>query len=1470
VAIKLLPLEISVDQDFGDRFVREARAMARLNHPNIITVHDFGTTSEGHLYFVMEYVEGANLADVIHQTGLDGDQALSIVEQCCTALAYAHGKGIVHRDIKPANVMIDTESHVKVADFGLARLIDPSAEQFGHTMTGTVMGTPDYMAPEQMKGMNVDHRADIYSLGVMVYEMLCREVPRGIFHPPSQRTGCDQRIDQIVTRAMQQAPEHRYQSTQEMKADVVAARVPVEGVSPRTGDAPMAGGDTGPTPPKRAPLPLPKKPATPGSPGRPKPLEPESLDSGQATEIDSQPPSPPKPAVMKAIPLPPPRKPRLPLYGGLAAGLLALGIVAAVLVPKLGGTRSVVSPTSPNASEKAGADGPAPYAAQPEATSPSPSPEPWQDVLHDPSKLRLFKGAERTPEGLRLTDVTGVIVRTDRGSSRDAAVRMRTTFGGLRVELHARSCKGGVYQLLTWNERTIRLTGWDNVAHESTVLRDFPLPAALQPGQDYALELRAVGQVLTARFNGGTLGSVTDASYAEGTLGVGVTAHSGTPSLVKSLEVLDLDAPEAASVTAATKEAPYVNTLGMKFVLVPITGGPTDGQRVLFSVWDTRIQDYEVFAKETKREWPKPEFEQGQTHPAVMVSWDDAQAFCQWLTQREHNAGRLPAALLYRLPSDHEWSCAVDLGSREDAAKLPSEKSGKISAAFPWDGDWPPPKGAGNYAGEELQATLATGKYATVKGTIAGYNDGFENTSPVESFPANRFGLYDMGGNVQQWCEDWSDENRQEHVLRGASWGHSDRYSLLLSNRTRYPASSRYSYSRGFRCVIAPVAASTASPFPAGDVTPATATRETPFVNGLEMKFVPVPIVGGPTNGQRVLFSVWDTRVQDYEVFAKETKREWPKPEFEQGQTHPAVMVSWDDATAFCQWLSERERKAGRLIANEAYRLPSDHEWSCAVGIGDREDATKLPGEKSQQIGDAFPWGTQWPPPKGAGNYAGEELQSALAAGKFGSVGHLIAGYKDGFVDPSPVGSFSANRFGLYDMGGNVAQWCEDWHDKEQKDRVQRGASRLSANRLNLLSSYRGHAAPDFRNYNNGFRCVLAPSFPASSDGHAGARPSDSLAAAAGTIHLLPLVDPRRDAIKGTWSMTADGLVLETPPQHAVLELPYEPAEEYDFEIEFTPTGGGLNPNMYLRAQGRSLTWKLNAEAVTPPLYGFEMLDGKFIKDLREAAASNPLRIEAGQRHTTRVEVRRTGLRGIVDGVEFVKWSGDFQRFAMEEMCKLRNERALGVGSYRRGIIFHRIDVREVTGTGKVLSASVSAERLPMERWQNALRDPAELSLSGGVELVPEGLRLSHFGSVIIFGHDPDTQRDGAVRLQAAFGGVSPELRARRRHGAGVYFLRVRTDKLVSLGRWDEAANNNTYLREFPLREPLKAGQDYELELRVVGQTFTAKLNGEVLGTVTDGTYPQGHFGVGLSERNDSPVLVKTLEVLDLDAKLRE
>ncbi|MDZ4401393.1 family 16 glycoside hydrolase [Prosthecobacter sp.] len=220
VAIKILPLGAADDEmQFIERFQNEAQTMAAMNHPAIVSVYDFGETPDGLLYFIMEFVDGTDVQKMIRASGkLSGDYALAITAHVCDALHYAHSRGVIHRDIKPANILIDQEGHVKVADFGLAKMHDPS-QTSGLTRTNMAMGTPDYIAPEVLSpGTVVDHRADIYAVGVMLYQMLTGEVPRGMFKLPSKKgIDSDPRFDAIIGKAMETDREERYQSAMDVR-----------------------------------------------------------------------------------------------------------------------------------------------------------------------------------------------------------------------------------------------------------------------------------------------------------------------------------------------------------------------------------------------------------------------------------------------------------------------------------------------------------------------------------------------------------------------------------------------------------------------------------------------------------------------------------------------------------------------------------------------------------------------------------------------------------------------------------------------------------------------------------------------------------------------------------------------------------------------------------------------------------------------------------------------------------------------------------------------------------------------------------------------------------------------------------------------------------------------------------------------------------------------------------------------------
>ncbi len=1386
VAIKLLPLEISADRDFADRFVREARTLAKLSHPNIVAVHDFGTTTAGHLYFVMEFVEGTNLHQMIHGPGLNPAQALTIIIGVCEALQYAHGKGVVHRDIKPANVMVSTESQVKVADFGLARLNNP-AEDWGHTMTGAVMGTPDYMAPEQTRGMAVDHRADIYSLGVMLYEMLCGEVPRGVFEPPSRKVQVDVRIDEVVLKAMQSEPERRYQNTVEMKTDVDAIRA-------------------NPQPPKPAPKPKSKAPvaaviaaclavlsaalvfvwgkkepqrasdaagvaATSSSPAVPAASSPRVGGEGAAqTTGGGDAAATPTPATatkdapfvntlgMKFVPV--------PITGGPTGGQRVLFSVWETQVQdfrefakdtnntkwiedfarksatdpvtvrwqeatyfctwltdrerqagKLGANERYRLPSDHEWSCAVGiGDREDPAQTPAEKSKKLTDVFPWGSAWpptagagnYAGEEVRAYAGSDNAPahlqgiqgfiesykdsfthlspagsfppNGLGLHDLGGNLselceewadgakrFRVTRGgswmsssrvelgsshrssaaptaSSRTIGLRVvlapaaasaagpsasaapaeekwvdarqdanfkgnamlrptgdgwiaqaqgRTLFaagprrdGAVRIRSVFSNTKDGrnLAIIVRWNDppqnyyQSSVLIGGDEVGlnrhsegkplnalndKEAVVKRK--LPAPLQPGEEYELEVRAVGDRFTVKLQGTVLLESRDDSLGSGTFGVGLGAQ-GVQIPITSIEYLDFggSAPAAQTpqpggevrtfgghryqmipgawkwdvakakaeamgghlVTISSKEedefvrlafadqvpetknlylgafreradAPWQWVTGepFKYSALPQNrpGGapPGDDFPTALVLWREPRSSTVAWHEHTQRT--------GDRRIGFLVEWDDDGAALSGATRSvasQTSSAAAPGSMGAggAAPSNTTKAAPmVNSAANANSAPKPQNEIEKWlaqvdapqQAAFQKDAVKPYEDGAAELRKRYLAALDAGMTKASAAGQLAEalvwrderqtFEKGGKSAVPdTGALPAIRALRADFQQKLARFEQDRAAKAKTLHAAYDAILAQNE---TALTQRQRLDDALVLKKRRDdlARAWLPPDTASPSATGAAAIATPATpapqpnqnsftlAEIKRPFVNTLGMKFVPVPITGGPSGQYKVLFSVWETRMQDFEVFVNETKCAWSKPAFEQGPTHPAGNVNWKDAQTFCAWLTERERRVGLIRATERYRLPSDHEWSRAIGSSTREDPKrKTPIEKSGKVQE-FPWGKDWPPPRGAGNYSGEECSDPV-----------IKGYHDNFPTTAPVGSFAANRFGLFDLGGNVWELCADLENPiVPAQRTMRGASYAIGQKGPIWWSARERFGETSRNPTVGFRVVL-------------------------------------------------------------------------------------------------------------------------------------------------------------------------------------------------------------------------------------------------------------------------------------------------------------------------------------------------------------------------------------------------------------
>jgi formylglycine-generating enzyme required for sulfatase activity/serine/threonine protein kinase len=585
--------------------------------------------------------------------------------------------------------------------------------------------------------------------------------------------------------------------------------------------------------------------------------------------------------------------------------------------------------------------------------------------------------------------------------------------------------------------------------------------------------------------------------YSEAT---GQVEANGTLRLATDLQIAK------APVSGRT----WTNTIGMRFVPVG---------DLLFSIWSTRVRDFEEFVHASGyqltgpmesildgvqgqhgKTWDSPGFSQTPDHPVVGVSWKDAMEFCSWLTQKERSIGLLQEGQYYRLPTDLEWSRAAGVDREEGTT--PEDRSGHLLDVYPWGNGFPPPSAAGNYAGSEMRGADWPPNWRFIQN----YNDGFTRTSPVGSFKPNALGIYDLGGNIWQWCMDKFSTNGDSRVLRGASWANADP-ALLRTNRRIDDLVDSRTDCYGFRCVLQtpvygivtiqsdPKGATVLlngkeaghTPLVLENVSPGPAKFEirldgykTVFIerniegrqdldlpllklvpvewpvhdrawnNSLGMKFAPVG---------RLLVSIWDTRVSDFRSYCRAVNRGMPAPGFAQTEEEPVVMINRSDAEGFCAWATQKERAEGLIRPGDQYRLPSDLEWSQLAGLPQEQGQSAAARDSRDQ--KHYPWGETWPPPLNIGNFGNPPDARNV---------------KRRFMHTSPVGSFPPNQFGIYDFAGNVWQWCADPYGGSSTFAnfgVLRGGSWNTYGVRLLLIAYRNVVAPEDRDPTYGFRCVL-------------------------------------------------------------------------------------------------------------------------------------------------------------------------------------------------------------------------------------------------------------------------------------------------------------------------------------------------------------------------------------------------------------
>ena len=1083
IALHFVPDSVASDTRAMAELKQETKRNRQLIHPRIVRVHDL-VEDEKWSAISMDHIKGDSLSTLQLQhekKAFNPSEIFAAVSELCQTVEDAHRIDLFHRDLTPDN-LIATANGLMVQKFGISRVILDALARSGHPVEGG--RDLAYISPQQLDGERPNRLDDIYSIGASLFDLLTGAAPFADGDPVpqirktvppmvSERRAAKQITaeavpkpwDDAIAACLAKNPEERPKSAAETGARFASgkpsgaqsgpaynltAAAPAAAVAAATvaSAAPAAGSETAAPssakvepPPEATPAPVPPVAAPPAETPQPVATVEEPASRGQKRQ---RPPGPGKAPV----------------------------IAEATVLSKTPVTKGEAG----REPEDAGAGGGVKKPATPGATTPSGFPlQAFVGVdATQPPKPKSHGGIIALIVGLLLIVLVAYNLaskKTPAPSSPEAAVASTGSNAASPAPEESSSPAAEQSASPTAEQPASAGASPVNVAanavpiptSEGTPLPNeaAPAPSASIPAPDVAA-LAALRPDQAAQLLSDKAKAVNQAKAAMAAADQAAKDKAAAQAQAAAdAQAMQAAIKDKAAADAAAKSAADAAAAALKQQQEALARAEADASAAQKAADDKinaatqarkAVQDAQLAAQQQQTAQQQADAAAADATKAAADRQKAADAAAQAAADAEKARAAQAQAFAQAQADLNQTQAALQQARQSQAAEKAREEAAAAAKAEQQRQAQAAAQAAADAARIQQQRDADAARLAAQAAAAAKAADDAKKALEAAQIAVANAEKAQHEAEVQA-----------EAARAGVS-------PAPAASATPAPVSSPAAEAP---LPVTPAASAAPMPSavpvasPVGSATPPNVSVQPPspnskvdqaLVNSLGMRFSPVG---------NILFSIWLTRVQDFQAFATATgfqNEEWLQPGFKQAPDHPVVNVSWSDANAFCLWLTEKEHHQGILAVNETYRLPTDLEWSQAVGLP--AESGRTPEARDMDVPDVYPWGTQWPPPAGAGNYTGEETDSDVA----------IKGYNDGFAWTSPVGSFNPNKYGLYDMGGNVWQWCADWWNSEQKQKVLRGGSWYNgALKLSLLSSCRIHYSADQSTDNYGFRVVVAP-----------------------------------------------------------------------------------------------------------------------------------------------------------------------------------------------------------------------------------------------------------------------------------------------------------------------------------------------------------------------------------------------------------